>query len=89
MGFLLYRCLTNNAPVYFCDHSNALSDVYFYGTRNNVNGNLYVPNVKRDAFKHSLLYMGPVIWNNLPSFLKSESSLDGFNKLYKRHLKRN
>ncbi len=28
--------------------------------------------------------MGPVIWNNLPSFLKSAGSLDGFKNLYKR-----
>ncbi len=79
MGVLMYRCLTNNAPAYLCDHFNVVSDV-LYGTRSNVNGNLYVPNVKRDTLKQSLLYMGPVImviWNNLPSFLKSASSLDG------------
>ncbi len=31
--------------------------------------------------------MGPVIWNNLPSFLKSDSSLDGFKNLYKKLLR--
>ncbi len=55
-----------------------------YGTRSHANGNLSVPNVKREAFKQSLLYMGHVIWYNLPSFLKSVSSLDGFKNLYKR-----
>ncbi len=89
MGVLMYRCLNNNAPAYLCDHFNVVSDVHFYGTRSNVNGNLYmyVPNVKRETFKQSLLYMGPVIWNNLPSFLKRASSLDGFKNLYKRLLR--
>ncbi len=66
---------------------NVVSDVHFYGTRSNVIGNLYVPNVKRETFKQSLLYMGPVIWNNLPSFLKSGSSLDGLKNLDKRLLR--
>ncbi len=85
----MYRCLTKNAPVYFnCVIILMLCRVLiFYGTRSNVNGNLYVPNVKRQTFKQSLLYMGPVIWNNLPSFLKSASSLDGFKNLYKRLLR--
>lgn len=59
----------------------------FYGTGSNVNGNLYAPNVKRDAFGHSLLYMGAVIWNNLPSILKSEISLDGCKNPYRRPLR--
>ena len=45
MSVLIYRCLTNNAPVYFCDHFIANSDVNVYDTRSNVNGNLYVRNV--------------------------------------------
>ncbi len=61
--------------------------MFIYGTRSNVNSNLYVPNVKRETFKQSLLYMGPVIWNNLPFFLKSASGLDGFKNLYKRLLR--
>ena len=32
------------------------------------------------------MYMGPVIWDNLP-FLKSASSLNGFKNLYKRLLR--
>ncbi len=47
--------LTNNAPAYLCDHFNAVSDVHFYGTRSNVNGNSYVPNVKREAFYYSVV----------------------------------
>ncbi len=87
MGALVYRCVTNNAPAYLCHHFNVVSDVHFYDTRSTINGNLYVPNVKRETFKQSLLYMGPVIWNNLPSFLKSASSLDGFKNLCKRLLR--
>ncbi len=55
IGVLMYRCLTNNAPAYLCDHFNVVSDIHFYGTRSNVNGNLYVPDVKRATFKQSLL----------------------------------
>ncbi len=43
--------------MYLCVHFNAVLDVHFYDTRSNVNGNLYVPNVKRGAFKQSMLYI--------------------------------
>ncbi len=65
----MYIGLANNDPAYLCDHFNVVSDVHFYGTRSNVNGNLYVSNVRQDTCKQSLIYMGLVIWNNLPSFL--------------------
>ncbi len=84
MGILMYRCLTINAPVYLCDHFNAVSDVHFYGIRSNVNGNLYVPNVKRE--EQTLLYTDPVIWKCLLSFLNSASNLDDFKKFDKSFL---
>ncbi len=84
MSVLMYRCLTNNDPVYLCDHFNAASDVHFYNIRSNVKGNLYVPNTKRETLKQSLLYKGPVIWNDLTSFIESASNLDSFKKLYIR-----
>ncbi len=29
IGTLMYRCLTNNAPVHLCGHFNAVPDVHF------------------------------------------------------------
>ncbi len=59
-----------------------------FGTRSNVNDNLYVPNVKRDSFKQLLVYTVTVIWNNLPSFLKRFSGLYSFKKLDMRRLRK-
>ena len=65
MGVLMYRCpkqqpATLLCTVYLCDHFNAVSDVHFYGIRSNVNGNLHVPNVKRE--EQTLLYMEPALY---------------------------
>ena len=38
MSVLMYIDVTDSAPVYLCDHFNAVSDVLFYGTRSNING---------------------------------------------------
>ncbi len=49
---------------------------------------IYMCLTSNERLKQSLLYMDPVIWNNLPSFLKSASSVDGFKTLYKRLLRK-
>ena len=34
----------------------------------------------KEIFKQSLIYSGPVIWNNLPNWLKNSDSVDSFHK---------
>ena len=36
----------------------------------------YTPRPQKDIFKQSLIYSGPVIWNNLPDCLKNSETVD-------------
>ncbi len=73
--------------MYLRDPFNDIGSSFLWYYRSKANGKLYVSNVKPGAFKQSLRYMRPLIWNDLPLFLKSASSLDGYKKLYKRLLR--
>ena len=42
--------------------------------------NFHTPRPQKEIFKQSLIYSGPVIWNNLPNWLKNSDSVDSFHK---------
>ena len=41
----------------------------------------YIPRRTRELCKHSFLYKGSMLWNNLPDMLKESSSLDVFKSI--------
>ena len=43
---------------------------------------IYIPNMKREPFKQSMLYLVSVARNDFPSLLKSASTLVSFNKYH-------
>ena len=40
----------------------------------------YTPRPQKEIFKQSLIYSGPVIWNNLPHCLKNLETVDSFHR---------
>ena len=58
--------------------------VHNYLTRNQYS--LPIPRPNLTLFKHSLMYLGPKIWNQLPSHIKHSPSLSSFKDKLKRHL---
>ena len=40
----------------------------------------YTPKPQKKNFKQSLIYSGPVIWNNLPDCLKNLETVDSFHR---------
>ena len=42
--------------------------------------NFQTPRPQNEIFKQSLICSGPVIWNNLPNWLKNSESVDSFHK---------
>ena len=40
----------------------------------------YTPRPQKEIFKQSLIYSGPVIWNNLPDCLKNLETVDSFHR---------
>ena len=53
-------------------------------TRSTSKTNLYILITKRDVFKNSISYQGPLYWNSLPCFIKNSVTVNVFKKeLYK------
>ena len=53
-------------------------------TRSTSKTNLYIPIPKRDVFKNSISYQGPLYWNSLSCFIKNSVTVNVFKKeLYK------
>ena len=42
--------------------------------------NFYTPSPQKEIFKQSLIYSGPVTWNNLPDCLKNLETVDSFHR---------
>lgn len=42
--------------------------------------NFSTPRPQKELFKQSLMYSGPIIWNNLPNWLKNLETVDSFHK---------
>ena len=51
--------------------------------------NFSTPRPQKEIFKQSLIYSGPVIWNNLPDYLKNIETTDSFHKQCIRWMKSN
>ena len=39
----------------------------------------HIPRPQKEIFKQSLIYSGPIIWNNLPDWLKNLKTVDSFH----------
>ena len=57
--------------------------------RSTSNLNFLTPRPQKEIFKQSLIYSGPVIWNNLPDYLKNIETTDSFHKQCIRWMKSN
>ena len=55
-----------------------------YATRNS---NLLLPFYRRlTSTQHSLNYIGPIVWNSLPDYIRSANSIESFKFFLKNHL---
>lgn len=63
---------------------NTATPNHNYHTRNQ--NSLQLPRPKLTLYKHSLMYQGPKIWNDIPPFIKHSPSLKTFQCKYKKCL---
>ena len=77
----MYRCLNNMALMYLQDLI-ALNPIRKQGLRSNSNyKRLIIPYVSRQTFAaRSFSVMDPITWNNLPTNMRSSTSLEHFKK---------
>ena len=78
---LVFKCIHNLAPKYFCDLITIKS--YSYRTRSSQSLLLEVPLTRHKSFAdRSFSVVGPSCWNKLPSDIRSSETMDMFkNKL--------
>lgn len=68
------------------DH-HSLLPTHSYNTRHR--HNLSLPSHRLTKFQHSMTYLGPVVWNTIPSHIQDSQSLSIFKKQFKKHILNN
>ena len=72
---------------YMFNHRNQLQDLlptHDHRTRNR--GNLLHPAHRLTKFRHSVLYIGPIIWNSIPPHMQNAPSLTVFKSNLKNYI---
>ena len=76
---VLYKVKNNLAPPYIADLFEVNNSQYHLR-----NSEFVVPRFRTVAFgKHSISYLGPVIWSKLSQYIRSSESVDIFKKRIK------
>lgn len=83
---MVHRILNNAAPDYLRSYFIKVSDVHDHATRGSFS-NLVPVRFKRNIGQNTFRYTACVAWNDLPSFMKSMSSLISFKIALKRWLR--
>ena len=77
-----------NIASYMFKHNDTINNTaapnHNYHTRNQ--DSLLLPRHKLTLYKHSLMYQGPKIWNDIPPSIKHSPSLKTFQSKYKKYL---
>ena len=76
-AILMYKTINKRVPEYLQDIFTSRSCPY--RLRNNEN-TIFVPKPHTDYLKRSLSYDGAVLWNSLPTELRSAQSLSAFKR---------
>ena len=78
----MFKAIHGIAPTILSDQ--IVMNVNGYDTRGSVM-ELYLPTLRKGAFRNNFVYMGGKLWNNLPEFVKSSSDFESFKRNYKMH----
>ena len=60
-------------------------DVNGYDTRGS-DMDLYLPTLRKEAYRNSFMYMGGKLWNELPEFVQNYINVDSFKCNYKIYI---
>ena len=72
------------APTYLSDRVVMNFDVNGYDTRGS-DMELYLPTLRKEAYRNSFMYMGGKLWTDLPEFVQNSASIEPFKRNYKMH----
>ena len=77
--------IKNNYLISNLMKANVLKSVHTYNTKLNCNHNYFIQSIKSNYGKFNISYLGPIIWNSLPSEIKILLNLMIF-KLKSKHV---
>ena len=80
----MYKAIHGIAPTYLSDRIVMNFDVNGYDTRGS-DMELYLPTLRKEAFRNSFMYMGGKLRNDLPEFVQNSSDIESFKRNYKMH----
>ena len=79
----MYKCFYRTVPPNIADRYILVQNLHQYSTRGAVNNNFTLPIPKYEVLKRSLLYNGPIIWNDIPLNVRLYHHIFIFKRLYK------
>ena len=77
---IMFESVRGLAPSYLVNAVTMVIDVHGHNTRRQ--DDVYLPTVKNEIYRNSLLYRGGKLFNELPSHIKLASDIDDFKKKY-------
>jgi hypothetical protein len=80
----VYRCVNRLLPDYFCDMFKFNELIHPHNTR--TCHNLHLFQHRLNLRRHTVNIFGPVLWNLIPSDLRSAPAIHLFKKEYKKYL---
>lgn len=85
----IHKILNGLLPNYLSENLIFSRNIHSRNTRKNINNNLRLPNYRLQTSRKSLYYNGILLYNSLPSDIKSEASINSFKEKCKMYIMRN
>ena len=84
----MFKVDRSETPPYINDMFNQrIFDENMPLLRSAISSNFIPPRPKKEIFKQSLIYSGPIVWNSLPATLKNVNSVSSFHNHFIKWLK--
>ena len=81
---LMYRCIYEQAPIRLINELVMIANSHERNTRSAAHLKVKIPKPNVELFRNSLRYRGALLWNSLPSDLKTATNVDVFKYRYKK-----
>ena len=80
----MYKTVCVDAPDYLENDFVFTSEIHSRLLRSSSNFQLDAPRPSTELFRNSFIFLGTSIWNYIPEFIKTASSVKHFKSLYLR-----
>ena len=78
----MFKSIHGIAPTYFLDKIVVNFDLNGYNARG-LDIELYLPTLRNESYRTSVMYMGGKLWNDLSEFVQSSASIESLKRNHK------